>query len=229
MMSRKLVGSLLLILLLMGMNKPISPKLFVIGDSISMQYGPYLAQYLQGTWEYDRKRDEGTNSSNLDNPAGANGGDSGMVLDYLRQKLKDPAFRPDLMLINCGLHDIKTDVQTGERQVGLDQYRENLEQIYGILAERGIPMVWIRTTPVDDEQHNAHQSSFHRYSADLATYNAVADEVFASRDIPVIDLHRFTLNLGENLYVDHVHFDDATRARQAAYIAGFLSLYKGKL
>ena len=224
-MSRKLVGSLLLILLLSGMNKPISPKLFVIGDSISMQYGPYLEQYLQGTWEYDRKRDEGSNSANLDNPAGANGGDSGMVLDYLRQKMKDPTFRPDLMLINCGLHDIKTDVKTGERQVGLDQYRENLEQIYATLEKRDIPMVWVRTTPVDDEQHNAHQSSFHRYRADLAIYNAVADEVFASREVPIINLHRFTLNLGENLYVDHVHFDETTRAKQAAYIAGFLDFY----
>ncbi|WP_439481104.1 SGNH/GDSL hydrolase family protein [Cyclobacterium plantarum] len=229
MRSIKLSGFLLIICFLTGMNKPVLPKVFVIGDSISMQYGPYLEQYLNGSWVYDRKRDDGMNSANLDNPAGANGGDSGMVLDYLRQKMNDPAFNPDLMLINCGLHDIKTGVNTGERQINLDQYRDNLEDIHDLLEERGIPMVWIRTTPVDDEQHNANQRSFYRYAADLAIYNAVADEVFSSRDVPMIDLHRFTLNLGENLYIDHVHFNEETRARQAAFIAGFLNQYLNDL
>ena len=30
------------------------PRLFVIGDSISMQYGPYLEQYLTGQFEDKR-------------------------------------------------------------------------------------------------------------------------------------------------------------------------------
>lgn len=202
------------------------PAVFVIGDSISMQYGPFLEQYLQGTWDYDRKRNEGADSSNLDQPAGANGGDSGMVLDYLREKVKDPAFRPDLMLINCGLHDIKTNVQTGEKQVSLDDYRRNLEQIYALLEERGIRMAWIRTTPVDDETHNSRQQSFHRYAADVAVYNAVADVVFTSRNVPIIDLHGFTGNLGNDLFIDHVHFGEETRAAQAAYIAGYLAGFR---
>lgn len=213
----------LLILALTAMDKQNVPRLFVIGDSISMQYGPFLEQYVQGKWAYDRKRDDGSDSGNLDNPAGANGGDSGMVLAYLQKKTQDPSFHPDLMLINCGLHDIKTDVQTGMKQVSLDDYRHNLEEIYTLLQERGIQMVWIRTTPVDDETHNSRQQSFHRYADDLEVYNAVADVVFGTRNVPVIDLHRFTQNLGEDLFIDHVHFGEETRSRQAAYIAGFLN------
>lgn len=220
-----LPAALLSILLLTAMDKQPLPGLFVIGDSISMQYGPFLEQYVQGKWIYDRKRDEGSSSANLDHPAGANGGDSGMVLAYLQQKLQDPSFRPDLMLINCGLHDIKTDVKTGEKQVSLDDYRSHLEQMYTLLQEKGIQMVWIRTTPVDDETHNSNQQSFYRYAADLEIYNAVADVVFESRGVPVIDLHGFTENLGADLFIDHVHFGEETRARQAAYIAGFLDHY----
>lgn len=213
---------ILSILGLTAMERRPLPTLFVIGDSISMQYGPFLEQYVQGKWAYDRKRDDGLSSANLDNPAGANGGDSGRVLAYLRKKVQDPAFNPDLLLINCGLHDIKTDVQTEKKQVSLDDYRTNLEQIDDLLKERGIRMVWIRTTPVDDETHNSKQRSFHRYAADLEIYNAVADVVFESRNVPIIDLYRFTENLGADLFIDHVHFGEEVRARQAAYIAGFL-------
>ncbi|MDN3690531.1 SGNH/GDSL hydrolase family protein [Cyclobacterium jeungdonense] len=220
-----LPAAFLSLLGLTAMDKRALPSLFVIGDSISMQYGPFLEQYVQGKWVYDRKRDDGSSSANLDNPAGANGGDSGMVLAYLQKKVQDPAFNPDLMLINCGLHDIKTDVRTGKKQVSLDDYRENLEQIYSLLQESGIRMVWIRTTPVDDETHNSKQQSFHRYAADLEIYNAVADVVFETRNVPVIDLHRFTQNLGADLFIDHVHFGEETRARQAAFIAGFLAHY----
>jgi hypothetical protein len=224
---KRLSVVVLLVLVVTAADRRQLPELFVIGDSIFMQYGPYLEQYLERKWAYDRKRNEGADSSNLDNPAGANGGDSGMVLAYLQRKVQDPAFRPDLVLINCGLHDIKTNVQTGEKQVSLDAYRANLEQVYALLEDKGIRMVWIRTTPVDDETHNSRQQSFHRYSADVAVYNAVADVVFTSRNVPIIDLHGFTENLGNDRFIDHVHFGEETRAAQAAYIAGFVdSLYR---
>ncbi|MEM7108775.1 MAG: hypothetical protein AAF519_11155, partial [Bacteroidota bacterium] len=64
------------------------PKIFVIGDSISIHYGPYLAQYLGTDFQYARKGDNGEAFKNLDIPVGANGGDSRMVLDYLRELLQ---------------------------------------------------------------------------------------------------------------------------------------------
>lgn len=198
------------------------PKLFVVGDSISMQYGPYLEQYLKGKFSYDRKRETGDDSGDGERPKFANGGDSGMVLAYLKTKLKSKEFQPDIMLINCGLHDIKTDIETGKKQVEIEVYKENLKQIHHLLADRGIPMVWVRTTPVDDVQHNSKQQTFHRYAADLASYNEVADNVFEALNVPIIDLHQFTLNLGDDLFADHVHFGEATRKKQAAFIGGFI-------
>lgn len=198
------------------------PSVFVIGDSISIQYGPYLAQYLQGFWEYDRKRDDGQSSANLDNPAGANGGDSGMVLDYVKIRLQDPNFKPDVLMLNCGLHDIKTPVGTTQKQVSLESYKGNLVEIFDLVTSRGIKLVWVRTTPVDDEQHNSRQRSFHRFAVDLDAYNEAADAIFRSREVPIIDLYQFTKNLGDDIFIDHVHYGEDVRAKQAAFIAGYL-------
>ena len=56
---------------------------YIIGDSISIQYGPYLEKALKGIMTYARKEGEAESLLNLDNPQGANGGDSSMVLAYL--------------------------------------------------------------------------------------------------------------------------------------------------
>jgi hypothetical protein len=201
------------------------PRLFVIGDSISIQSGPYLEKYVQGVWLYERKSDDGQAAKNLDVPVGANGGDSRMVLEYLRLKLKDKDFRPALLLLNCGLHDIKRNAQTNALQVDAESYRRNLETLQQLLKGRGIPMVWMRTTQVEDERHNSRSKDFKRYARDLDAYNAIADEVMARGGVPMIDLYGFTKSLGPEHFIDHVHYDEAARALQAAHIAGFLQFY----
>jgi lysophospholipase L1-like esterase len=201
------------------------PKLFVIGDSISMQYGPYLEKYVQGVWQYERKSDDGQAAKNLDVPTGANGGDSRMVLEYLRLKLTDKNFRPDVLLLNCGLHDIKRHPQTNAIQVTAENYRRNLESIVQLVRARGIALIWMRTTPVEDERHNSRSKEFKRYARDLDEYNRIADAVMAQHKIPAIDLYAFTNALGSEHFIDHVHYDEAARALQAAHIAGFLRAY----
>src|SRR5690606_4561706 len=96
---------LLLCLSLLSLNTK-RPSVFLIGDSISIQYGPYLEEYMQGMIEFDRKRDDGNAEETANVIKGANGGDSKMVLAYLKAKLEEPGFKPDYLLINCGLHDI---------------------------------------------------------------------------------------------------------------------------
>jgi lysophospholipase L1-like esterase len=201
------------------------PKLFVIGDSISMQYGPHLEKYVQGVWRYDRKSDDGQAAKNLDVPVGANGGDSRMVLEYLRLKLKDKNFQPDVLLLNCGLHDIKRNSHTNAIQVTAEIYRRNLQTIIQLLQARGIALVWMRTTPVEDERHNSRSKEFKRYARDLDEYNRIADDLMVRHRIPVIDLYAFTKALGSEHFIDHVHYDEAARALQASHIAGYLRAY----
>lgn len=201
------------------------PKLFLIGDSISIQYGSYLEKYLEGEVQFERKVDDGSAEKNLDIPTGANGGDSRMVLEYLRNKIQDEQFTPDYLLLNCGLHDIKRNPESNKIQVSEDEYRKNIEAIFQLLKNKDIQMVWMRTTPVVDSIHNAKQSSFKRYVADLELYNQIADEVCAKENIPVIDLYDFTQKLGIEQFADHVHYKEHARDLQAAYIAGFLESY----
>jgi hypothetical protein len=198
------------------------PEVFLIGDSISVQYFPFLKTYMADFAVLERKTDNGQAEKNLDVPAGANGGDSRMVLEYLRTKLKNPAFKLDYLLLNCGLHDIKRDPNTDAFQVTEDNYRRNLTEIVLMLRKQKIKPVWIRTTWVVDSIHHAKLSTFKRYEADVLKYNAIADEVFRKNKIPSIDLYSFTKQLGTETFIDHVHYDEPTRTLQAAYIAGFV-------
>ncbi|NQT93062.1 MAG: SGNH/GDSL hydrolase family protein [Lentisphaerae bacterium] len=191
-------------------------KIYVIGDSISMHYGPYLQNNLRGAMEYSRKGGDGEEG---------NGGDSSTVLSFLREEVQKGGIDADLLLVNCGLHDIKTDPATGARQVPIETYEENLRAIVETAAGIKPDLLWIRTTPCDEAVHNKPGAGFHRFAADCAAYNMVADGVMLEAGVPVIDLYTFTSNLGDDLYCDHVHLHEHIREKQGAFIAGWLTAF----
>jgi hypothetical protein len=199
-----------------------APTLHVIGDSISIHYGPYLQAMLTGVITFSRKT---APDGSLDDTGAANGGDSSLVLDYLQTLQPDRPF--NILLINCGLHDIKRDVTTQAVQVTLDRYKANLREILLQAQRLAARTIWVRTTPVIDERHNRLNTTFQRFEIDVEAYNAAADQIMLEHSIALIDLFTFTRNLGPDVYIDHVHFTDEVRARQAAFIAGHL--YQGVL
>jgi lysophospholipase L1-like esterase len=201
-----------------------SMKIYVIGDSISIHYGPFLKQYLNGVMAYARKEGDAEAVLNLDKPQGANGGDSSMVLAFLKALLAAGGLDSDLLLVNCGLHDIKRHPATGRAQVAIADYEANLRAIVATAARMRPRLVWIRTTPCDEQVHNRPGLGFQRFAGDCDAYNAVADRAMGDAGISVIDLHTFTRNLGQGraLYCDHVHFHEHIREKQAAFIAGWL-------
>lgn len=200
-------------------------KIYIIGDSISIHYGPYLQQQLSGVMEYARKEGESEALLNLDKPQGANGGDSSLVLAFVQAQAMAGGFDADLLLVNCGLHDIKTDPGTGKKQVAIAEYEKNLRALVAVTAKLRPRLVWIRTTPCDERVHNTPRMGFHRFAADCDAYNAVADRIMREAGVPVIDLCTFTRNLGPDLYCDHVHFHVHVREKQAAFIAGWLAAW----
>lgn len=198
-------------------------RLFVVGDSISIQYGPYLEAALGPSFHYDRKHDDGGAPPalhNLDVPTGANGGDSGMVLAYLRHRRTQAPIEADFLLVNCGLHDIKTDIATGGIQVPIEQYRNNLLGIIEESAAMNLRLIWVRSTPVFDEVHNRADSLFYRYARDLDAYNAAADEIMSAAHVPIIDLHGFSAAYLPDGFCDHVHYSEAVRELQGRFVAG---------
>ncbi|MCF7687364.1 MAG: SGNH/GDSL hydrolase family protein [Cephaloticoccus sp.] len=201
------------------------PKVYVLGDSISIHYGPFLQQHLRGVMDYARKVGEDEARLNLDEPAGANGGDSMRILTFLEAKSRAGGIDADVILVNCGLHDIRTNPQTGAKQITPEHYAENLRAIIATVATMPPKLVWIRSTAFDEAVHNSRGVGFHRHLTDLEAYNAIADAIMRGAEVPVIDLHGFTLNLGPDLYCDHAHFHESIREKQAAYIAGWLQAY----
>jgi lysophospholipase L1-like esterase len=196
---------------------------FVIGDSISMGYGPFLEQYLAPRFRYAAKRGSENPMPALGLPVHGNGGDSSQVLKYLQSNDAHgeiPA--TDYLLINCGLHDIRTDPATGVKQIDENSYRTNLKQIVATARPLCRHVCWVRSTPCDEAVHNTRPAGFHRYAADGRAYNAIADSVMRSNDVPEIDLYAFSVAQGPDLYADHVHFHPHIQARQAAFIAGWI-------
>lgn len=199
-------------------------SLYVIGDSISVHYAPFLERYVAGVFRCIHREGEAEALRNLDLPMGANAGDSARVLDFVRGKRARGGIDADILLLNCGLHDIRADPVTGARKTSLADYAANLEEIVGEVAAMKPRLVWVRTTPCDEATHNRPGAEFHRFGADVIAYNAAADAVMARRGVASIDLHTFTANLdaGASLYCDHVHFPVHIREKQAAFIAGWL-------
>ncbi|MDR6550814.1 SGNH/GDSL hydrolase family protein [Paenibacillus qinlingensis] len=202
-------------------------KLFVLGDSISIDYGVYLEPMVEGSMIYDRKKDRDSINENQDLPEamrGSNGGDSGMVLQYLSYLVANRLFDYTLLLLNCGLHDMKRNASTGELQVPLEQYETNLKAILELMQPLPVRMVWVRTTPVHDAIHEERMKKFNRFNRDVNLYNEVADRMMEAAGVQSIDLYSYTQRLGDGktLFRDHVHHTSEICMRQAAYIAGCL-------
>jgi len=195
---------------------------FVIGDSISIHYGPYLREMIKGKFNYDRKRGLEHTLVDLDKPVGANAGDSRMVLAYLQEE-KDLGRTYDILAIGCGMHDLRRDRESNSVQIEIDEYRRNLKSIVEISKKMANEIIWISLTPIIDEIHNARKVGVLRYSSEVEKYNQVSKEVMEDNNVKIIDLYNFTKSLGNDIYYDHVHFKHEVRRLQGSFIAGYLN------
>jgi len=193
------------------------PAVFGIGDSISIDYHNRLRELARGHYAYARKGGLKAALKDLDRPEGANAGNSEQVLDYLQQTLAAGEIDADVLLINCGLHDIKRETARHPTAIQLEAYKANLLSIIQLVRRYQKKLIWVTTTPVDEIHHRKCLHAFYRYEKDLADYNATALEIMSKHQIPVIDLCSFT-EKQPNPYRDHVHFRPAVVERQAAFI-----------
>ena len=193
--------------------------MFVIGDSVSIHYSPFLKEMIKSKYNFGRTSE--IVGEDLDKPIGANAGDSKMVLEYLRDEY-NKGTTYNILLLNCGLHDIRIDRVTKRVQVKEWEYEENLNMVSGLALKMAEQVMWITTTPVMDVVHNRRSEGFLRYNKDVILYNGIADNVMGKYQISCVDLYTFTNSLGGDIYCDHVHFKEAVRAQQGAFIAGQL-------
>src|SRR5262249_40137206 len=89
------------------------PKVVLVGECSRLGYAPLVAKRLEG--------------KAVVVSVAANGGDSANVLKNLDEWVLRE--KPDVVHLNCGLHDLKLSKKTKKHQVELDDYEANLKRI----------------------------------------------------------------------------------------------------
>ena len=112
-------------------------KLVLIGDSIRMGYENEVKKLLADKVEIFAPVE--------------NGGNSRRVKSKLDEWVIDQS--PDILHINCGLHDIKREFSSGEVAVSLSEYKINLQYILTVVSSKVETVIWATTTPVNSEWH----------------------------------------------------------------------------
>src|SRR5262245_24648012 len=150
------------------------PGVVLIGDSIRTGYAPKVVARLAGRVAV------------ISPPA--NGGDSANVVEHLDEWVIRQ--QPDLVHLNCGLHDLKRSKSDGHHQVEPDRYAESLRRIVARIREAcGAALVFADTTPILDDRHARRGADFDRTGADVRRYNAAAVAIMSELVVPVHDLH----------------------------------------
>ncbi|MFP4057105.1 MAG: SGNH/GDSL hydrolase family protein [Candidatus Brocadiia bacterium] len=173
-------------------DDPKLPRVLLLGDSISIGYTVPVRELLEG-------------KANVHRPA-ANCGPTSRGLEHLDEWLGEGKW--DVIHFNWGLHDLKhvdenrrlVPVGQGTRQVPIDQYEKNLEELVRRLKKTGARLVWASTTPVPEGARG-------RVKGDAAKYNAVAAKIMEKHGVAVDDLYGFALpRLDDIQRPRNVHF-----------------------
>ena len=162
------------------------PRVLLIGDSISIGYGPAVRRRLRGAAEVVRISGNGRHTRN--------------GLAKLEEWLGEE--RWDVIHVNFGLHDLKRVGPAGSRQVSPEEYRRNLAVLLDRLRRTGAAVVWATTTPVPPGASD-------RAAGDAARYNAVAAGVLDGRPVRVNDLFAVAAARPALQKPRDVHFTDA--------------------
>lgn len=169
-------------------------RIVLIGDSIRMNYVPLVCTALAGqavVWAPDENCET-----------------SAKVLAHLDEWVI--AHHPDIVHINCGLHDLRYNPGASQRVVSPTEYAVNVQQIMERLTSKTCShVIWATITPVNETWHQANKLS-RRYEADVTLYNQVAVTIVSQYDALINDLFEAVTSVGKNklLRKDGVHFTE---------------------
>ncbi|MBQ4517333.1 MAG: SGNH/GDSL hydrolase family protein [Clostridia bacterium] len=205
-------------------------RLLTLGDSTCFYYLEYLTKCTEGSLIVSTKEGREEAAVDLNIPVGSNCGDSSMLLAYLKREVKEGNLdKYDIISFNCGLHDIKYDVEMKKIQIDSESYEKNMTEICEILKNVNCKAVFINSIPVYDDIHNEpgkwpHSGKIDRYNESIVKYNEIAEKVMAKYGFPVIDTYAFIRSFGSDALRDHVHLKAEYAQLQAAYVAGSLKM-----
>ena len=132
--------------------------------------------------------------------------------------------RPDLIYMNCGLHDIVLDEKLQCRR-SVQDYGKNLETILSWLMEncKGAKVIFALTTPVIEERQKISQTykRLVRRNSDVDQYNEEMVRIAENQNVLVDDIHRVLKNetLGNMLIEDGIHLSSCGARLLGKHIA----------
>lgn len=187
-------------------------QLWTCGDSISSGYRGALQKGLKDNISYMHLRNMPYLFPDLDLPKYS--GLSQTLIDNLRVLFTIDSYKPDVLLLNSGLHDAFRGKGKGEEKIA--NYEKNIQTIISIAKENDVPIVWVQTTSkVEGDPLNEYVEAFNKVTQRLMSENGYA----------VIDMNTFVKELSaekgeDKVYVpDGVHFSNLGKAAQGNYIA----------
>src|ERR1700730_7487442 len=111
----------------------------LIGDSIRMGYQPIAQRQLSTIAQVCGPQENCRNSRD--------------VLAHLKEWATSR--KPDLIHINCGLHDLKREFGQSQCAVPIEEYGKNVRQILDLLkSQTQATVIWASTTGVNEQWHH---------------------------------------------------------------------------
>ena len=172
-------------------------QIILIGDSIRMGYQDRVKECVKDWAQVWAPQENGRTTEN--------------VLEHLDEWII--ARQPDMIHLNCGLHDLRKEFGATDAAVPLDVYTENIRTILNrIESECQATLIWALTTPVNEAWHHENKN-FDRFEADVRAYNAAATGVCEAWGVTTNDLYTVVNQAGRDklLVKDGVHFNPKGR------------------
>jgi hypothetical protein len=192
------------------------PTVFIIGDSISLGYTPFVKAKLSGKAAVSRPD--------------TNCGSTLRGIENLDAWLGDKKY--DIIYFNFGLHDLRrVDAVTRKDTKGVETdptwntpegYAANLNTIIKKLKTAGKTLIFATTTPVHPSSHSDPSQVQDRPKK----FNEIAKEVMKKNNIIVDDLFAFALpQLSEIQLATNLHYQKKGYEVLGGHVAETISKY----
>lgn len=181
-------------------------KVVLIGDSIRLGYQSTVIKELEDEAEV-MTPDE-------------NCGNSQRILENIDRWITDR--HPDIVHLNCGLHDLRKERGASDNAVPPAEYETNLRNILSKVQAACNPLIIVAlTTPVNEAWHR-ERKDFDRIEADVEEYNRIARLIASEFDFPINNLYTAVMDAGRDniLTQDGVHYSDEGYAMLGQAVAG---------
>jgi len=208
------IGSMVFPIISKGIS---GTKITLLGDSIRMNYQPYVSLYMMDSNEIWGPDENCMYSTHL--------------LANADKWIKNQ--KADIIHLNAGLHDIKTIPYNSQKNlVPISSYIDNIERIIKYIHNYWpeCRIIWANITPIDNEKSAASQAErqdFNRYNEDVIHYNEAAEKLLNRLGIPVNDLFSFVMEGDKNKIMkeDGVHFTDFGNQLLGEKVADAIALF----